>query len=61
MTPERFRQIRNLFEAVVERPPNTRGGFLAEACQADSDLQDEVERLLAAHQRDTNLLAGPVI
>src|ERR1700683_2383162 len=61
MTPERFRQIRNLFEAVVERPPNTRGAFLAEACAGDSDLQAEVEKLLAAHLRDTDLLAGPAI
>jgi serine/threonine protein kinase len=61
MTPERFRQIRNLFEAVVERPPDARGMFLAEACAQNADLQAEVERLLAAHQHDTNLLAGPTI
>ena len=61
MTPERFRQIRNLFEAVVERPPEARDTFFAEACVGDSDLQAEVERLLAAHRRDTDLLAGPVI
>ena len=61
MTPERFRQIRNLFEAVVERPPETRGTFLAEACEGDADLRVEVERLLAAHRRDTDLLAGPAI
>jgi len=61
MTPERFRQIRNLFEAVVERPPDTRGAFLAEACAGDSDLHGEVEKLLAAHRHDTNLLAGPAI
>jgi hypothetical protein len=59
MTPERFRQIRNLFEAVVERPADTRDTFFAEACVGDSDLQAEVERLLAAHRRDTDLLAGP--
>jgi serine/threonine protein kinase len=61
MTPERFRQIRNLFEAVVERPPDARGAFLAEACAGDADLQAEVERLLAAHRHDTDLLAGPAI
>jgi serine/threonine protein kinase len=61
MTPERFRQIRNLFEAVVERPPEARGTFLAEACVGDADLRMEVERLLAAHRRDTDLLAGPAI
>jgi serine/threonine protein kinase len=61
MTPERFRQIRNLFEAVVERPLDRRGTFLAEACAGDVDLQAEVERLLAAHRHDTDLRAGPAI
>ncbi|HXM39782.1 MAG TPA: serine/threonine-protein kinase [Bryobacteraceae bacterium] len=61
MNAERFRQIRNLFEAVVERPPDTRGTFLVEACEGDADLQAEVERLLAAHRHDTDLLAGPAI
>jgi serine/threonine protein kinase len=61
MTPERFRQIRDLFEAVVERPPETRGSFLAEACEGNAASQAEVERLLVAHRRDTNLLAGPAI
>ncbi len=61
MTPERFRQIRNLFEAIVERPTDTRGTFLAEACEGDADLKAEVERLLAAHGHDTNLLAEPAI
>ena len=61
MTPERFRHIRNLFEAVVERPPDTRGTFLAEACAADADLQAEVERLLAAHRHDTDMLPAPAI
>ena len=61
MTPERLRQIRNLFEAVVERPPDTRGTFLAESSAGDADLQAEVERLLAAHQHDTDLLPAPAI
>jgi serine/threonine protein kinase len=61
MTPERFRQIRNLFEAILERPPDARGAFLVEACAGDTDLQAEVEKLLAAHQQDTNLLAGPAV
>src|SRR5437868_7506635 len=35
MTPERFRQIRNLFEAVLERPPDARIVFLDQASQGD--------------------------
>ncbi len=56
MTPERFRQIRNLFEAALERDAASRLSFLAEACQGDEPLRAEVGRLLAAHQQATGLL-----
>jgi serine/threonine protein kinase len=49
MTPQRFRQIRNVFDAVMEREPATRTVFLEEACQGDKELRSEVQRLIAAH------------
>src|SRR5258708_1756859 len=61
MTQERYRQIRNLFEAVVGRPPEGRTVFLAEACAGDEDLRSEIEGLLAAHARDSDLLASSAI
>ncbi len=51
MSPERFRQIRNLFEAVMEQQPEQRESFLEEACRDDQDLQHEVQRLLAAQDK----------
>ncbi len=59
MTPERFRQIRNLFDAAVERPTETRPTFLQEACQGDEDLHDAVSRLLEAHQQTAGVLDQP--
>src|SRR5689334_17233321 len=56
MTPQRFQQIRNLFEAALERHPVTRSSFLEEACRDDEPLRLEVERLLAAHQKEVPLL-----
>ncbi len=56
MTPERFRQIRNLFDAVLERDAASRNSFLSEACQGDEPLRTEIERLLAAHQQRASLL-----
>ena len=53
MKAERFRQIRNLFDAAMEREPEARTGFLKEACQGDRDLLAEVARLLAAHGEPT--------
>jgi serine/threonine protein kinase len=56
MTPERFRQIRNLFEAALERDAASRSSFLADACQGDEPLRAEVGRLLSAHQQEAALL-----
>jgi serine/threonine protein kinase/Tfp pilus assembly protein PilF len=49
MTPERWRQITELFHAVREREPARRAVFLAEACHEDPTLRLEVESLLAGH------------
>ena len=49
MTPERFQQIRNVFEAALEYSALNRTAFVADACQGDRDLQREVRRLLDAH------------
>ena len=49
MRPERFRQIRNLFEAALERDGDDRTVFLSEACRGDDLLRTEVAHLLAAH------------
>src|SRR5215813_4787184 len=53
MRAERFRQIRNLFDAALERDPEARNVFLKEACRGDEDLLFEVGRLLAAHGEQT--------
>src|SRR5438874_1752820 len=44
MTPERRRQIDELYHAAVEREPEARAALLA---QADPDLRREIELLLA--------------
>ena len=49
MTPERWRQITELFHAAREREPTRRAAFLAEACHEDPTLRPEVESLLAGH------------
>jgi serine/threonine protein kinase len=51
MTPRRFHQIRNVFDALMEREPATRTVFLEEACQGDEELRSEVQRLMAAHEQ----------
>jgi serine/threonine protein kinase len=58
MTPERFRQVRNLFEAALEKQPAERGVFVDQAAQSDQDLRAEVERMLDAHLRTVTFFDG---
>lgn len=48
LTPTRLREIRTLFDAVVECGPETRADFLLAAAPDDPALRDEVTSLLAA-------------
>lgn len=47
MDQERWRQIEELYHAVLEQEPSQRAVFLAGACAEDSGLRREVEMLLA--------------
>ena len=51
MTPQRFRQVRNVFDALLDREPATRTAFLEEACHGDEELRSEVQRLADAHEQ----------
>src|SRR5437764_13621595 len=61
MTPQRLRQIRNLYEAALERNPAEQPVFLRQACQGDDELGREVERLLIAHQHAAEYIDGPLL
>jgi eukaryotic-like serine/threonine-protein kinase len=59
MTPERWRQVVEVFDAAVEREPDQRAAFIEEACRGDQALKKEVESLLAADEpRDGFLKAS---
>ena len=47
MTPERWEQIAQIYQAALERPQEARTAWLAEACGHDPGLRSEVESLLA--------------
>jgi serine/threonine protein kinase len=53
MKPERFRQIRELFDAAQAYPPESRDAFVQNACGGDGELLVEVRRLLAVHDEPT--------
>src|SRR5262245_35682858 len=59
MRPERWRQIDTILGAALEREPGQRDAFLSEACAGDATLRREVDSLLAAAQRTSDLETPP--
>src|SRR6266566_8281342 len=59
MTPERWRQVKNLFHSALERESNHRAVFLDEACAGDLLLRREVESLIASHERTGSFIDSP--
>ena len=49
MDPERWERVKDLFQEALERAPEERGSHLKEVCREDAALQNDVERLLSAH------------
>ena len=56
MNPERWKQIDELFDAVLEIPDERRAEFLAERCSDDDDLKREVLSLLGAQKESDKFL-----
>ena len=60
VNPDRFRQIKELFEKVLEQKPEEQDRFLEAACAHDLPLRQEVAFLLVAHdKKDTFLETSP--
>src|SRR5581483_6064599 len=59
MTPERWEQVEELFNAVFERPLAERDAFLTNVCGDDSALRQEVERLLTNYERAGDFIEAP--
>ena len=57
MNPDRWRQIEKVYDSIVSHPPEERGALLLQACRGDSELQQEIESLLHAHQLAGSFLA----
>jgi len=59
VTPERWRQINELFHAALERDRSTRDAFLRVAARGDEELLREVRSLLANHIKSGQFLEQP--
>jgi hypothetical protein len=47
MTPELWQKVKELCELALELPPDQRSAFVAEACGGETELQREVEAIIA--------------
>jgi serine/threonine protein kinase len=59
VTPERWRQVTDLFHAALEHAPDERERFVRDAAGNDTDLEREVLSLLRSHQRTGGYLEQP--
>ena len=50
MIPERWQEIKKVLAGALERTPEQRSAYLAEAC-AEPELRREVESLIAAQEK----------
>jgi hypothetical protein len=59
MTPERYQRVKELFHSALERTPEERPTFLAEACGDDTALRAKVEALVAADGQPGSFMDEP--
>jgi serine/threonine protein kinase len=59
VTPERWAQIRQIFDGALERTPKDRAAYLRVVCAGDDAMRREVESLLASHDDASGFLAKP--
>lgn len=61
MTPERYRQISDIYNVAVELEPREREAFLAQACDGDEELRDEILSLIQADNDSENFISSPAL
>ncbi len=61
MTPERYKEVGQLYRAALEVEPERRAVFLAEACSGDETLRQEVESLFDYEAQRGGLIDQPAL
>jgi eukaryotic-like serine/threonine-protein kinase len=61
VTPERWAQIRQIFDGALERSPKDRAAYLRVVCARDDAMRREVESLLESHADASGFLAKPAV
>jgi serine/threonine protein kinase len=59
MTPERWQQIKAIFNSAIKYRSEERGVFLSQACADDSHLRKEVDSLIASYEKTGSFIDAP--
>jgi TolB-like protein/Tfp pilus assembly protein PilF/tRNA A-37 threonylcarbamoyl transferase component Bud32 len=60
MTPERWRQVEEIFQAALDLSPEDRTRYVSDVCAEDNDLKRDVESLLSQYDSAGELLEQSV-
>src|SRR5688572_13817333 len=60
MRPERWRQVESLYDSALERDPESRASYLAQACNGDDELRRLVESLIEKGETPDSPLEKPL-
>ncbi|HJP94465.1 MAG TPA: protein kinase [Pyrinomonadaceae bacterium] len=59
MTPERWEQVKQIFNSALNYRPEERSVFISQACSGDEQLRSEVESLIASHEESGSFIDKP--
>jgi serine/threonine protein kinase/tetratricopeptide (TPR) repeat protein len=61
MSPERWKQVEEIFQSALDLPLGERGGFIARACEDDAALAAQVEALVAQYEEAGDFIESPAV
>jgi hypothetical protein len=61
MSPERWKQVEEVFQSALDLPVSERGGFIALACEDDAELAALVVALVAQYEQAGDFIESPAI
>jgi serine/threonine protein kinase/tetratricopeptide (TPR) repeat protein len=61
MTPERWKQVEEIFNAALDHPVDEREAFLTEACGDDPSLRQHVVHLINCHEQAGDFIEGRAV
>ncbi|HEV2829988.1 MAG TPA: protein kinase [Pyrinomonadaceae bacterium] len=59
MTPDRWKQVKEIFHSALQYEPAQRSIFVSSACDGDELLRQEVESLISSHEKDGTFMDSP--